>query len=328
MTLLEVKDLHTHFVKRDLDNRTRVAKALNGVSFSLDQGEVLGLVGETGAGKSLTALSIMGGLPPSARITQGSIRFKEQELVGMPGEKLDEIRGRDITIIVQSPLTSLDPLARIGEQLIRVQQLHQRISREDARQNALEMLRAVQIPDPESRMTAWPHEMSGGMAQRVLMALALVNEPDLLIADEPTTGLDVTVQAQVLDLLLELMRSRNMATIIITHDLGVVANYCSRVAVMFSGTVVEYGDIDNVIDNPKHPYTQELIDSIPERIAERGYKRVGGAPDLYNLPAGCVFRYRCPRADETCITAPPSVSFGGAHVASCHHLDSIEAPAG
>ena len=320
MTLLEVKDLHTHFVKRDLDNKTRVAKALNGVSFTLDQGEVLGLVGETGAGKSLTALSIMGGLPPSARITQGSIKFKGKELVGLPREELDEVRGRDITIIVQSPLTSLDPLARIGEQLIRVQTLHRRISREDARQNALRMLKAVQIPDPEGRMNAWPHEMSGGMAQRVLMALSLVNEPDLLIADEPTTGLDVTVQAQVLDLLLDLMRSRNMATIIITHDLGVVANYCSKVAVMFSGTVVEYGAVGDVIDNPQHPYTRELIDSIPDRIAQRGYRRVGGAPDLYDLPAGCLFRYRCPKADDACGSPPPSVRFGPNHTAACHHL--------
>jgi oligopeptide/dipeptide ABC transporter ATP-binding protein len=325
MSLLELKDLHTHFIKRDLDNQTRVAKALNGVSFSLEKGEVLGLVGETGAGKSLTALSIMGGLPPSAQITQGSIRFKDRELVGLPPEKLDEIRGRDISIIVQSPLTSLDPLARIGEQLIRVQLLHRRIGREEARQNALKMLKAVQIPDPEGRMKAWPHEMSGGMAQRVLMAMALVNEPDLLIADEPTTGLDVTVQAQVLDLLLDLMRSRNMATIIITHDLGVVANYSSRVAVMFSGTVVEHGNVEDVIDNPMHPYTRELIDSIPDRIAQRGYKKVGGAPDLYDLPKGCLFRYRCPFADDACGSAPPTVAISETHAAACHHLEAVNA---
>lgn len=325
MSLLELRDLHTHFVKRDLDNKTRVAKALNGVSFSLEKGEVLGLVGETGAGKSLTALSIMGGLPPSAQITQGSIRFKDRELVGLPPEKLDEIRGRDISIIVQSPLTSLDPLARIGEQLIRVQTLHRRIGREEARQKALEMLKAVQIPDPEGRMNAWPHEMSGGMAQRVLMAMALVNEPDLLIADEPTTGLDVTVQAQVLDLLRDLMRSRNMATIIITHDLGVVANYSSRVAVMFSGTVVEQGKVADVIDKPVHPYTRELIDSIPERIAQRGYKKVGGAPDLYDLPKGCLFRYRCPFADDDCKRPAPTVDISESHIVACHHIDAVNA---
>jgi len=323
MSLLSVRDLHVHFVKRDLKNQIRTAKALNGVTFDLEQGETLGMVGETGAGKSLTASSIMGGLAGSARIAQGSIRFEDQELVGIGTDTLNKIRGTGITIIVQSPLTSLDPLSKIGDQLIRVQQEHASISREDARNKALEMLRAVQIPEPERRMEAWPHEMSGGMAQRILIAMALVNDPRLLIADEPTTGLDVTVQAQVLDLLAGLVTSRNMATIIITHDLGVVSHYCTRIAVMFAGTVVETGSVDEVLHNPRHPYTRELIDSVPERIIDRGYRKVGRAPDLYNLPTGCLFRYRCPMAAEVCHSVPAARQVGPGHTARCHFAEQV-----
>ena len=323
MSLLSVRDLHVHFVKRDLKNQIRTAKALNGVTFDLEQGLTLGMVGETGAGKSLTASSIMGGLAGSAKVVQGSIQFEGQELVGLDVGTLNTIRGTGITIIVQSPLTSLDPLAKIGEQLIRVQQEHTAISREDARNKALDILRAVQIPEPERRMDAWPHEMSGGMAQRILIAMALVNGPRLLIADEPTTGLDVTVQAQVLDLLAGLVQSRNMATIIITHDLGVVSHYCTRVAVMFAGTIVETGAVDEVLNNPRHPYTRELIDSVPERIIDRGYRTVGRAPDLYNLPNGCLFRYRCPMAAEICHTVPPAKVVGPGHAARCHFAEQV-----
>jgi oligopeptide/dipeptide ABC transporter ATP-binding protein len=324
MSLLSVRDLHVHFVKRDLGNQIRTAKALNGVTFELEQGQILGMVGETGAGKSLTASSIMGGLPRSAQIARGSIQFEDRELVGLDVDTLNTIRGTGITIIVQSPLTSLDPLAKIGAQLIRVQQEHAPISREEARSRALEMLRAVQIPEPERRLDAWPHEMSGGMAQRILIAMALVNGPRLLIADEPTTGLDVTVQAQVMDLLADLVQSRNMATIIITHDLGVVSHYCTRVAVMFAGTIVESGAVDEVLENPRHPYTRELIDSVPERILDRGYRKVGRAPDLYDLPGGCLFRYRCPMAAEICHSAPPPKPVGPGHVALCHFADRVD----
>jgi len=325
MSLLSVCDLHVYFVKRDLRNQIRTAKALNGVSFDLEAGQILGMVGETGAGKSLTASAIIGGLARTAQVAQGSITFDGKELIGLDVESLNTVRGTDITIIVQSPLTSLDPLARIGEQLIRVQQEHTAISREDARNKALDMLRAVQIPEPERRMEAWPHEMSGGMAQRILIAMALVNDPRLLIADEPTTGLDVTVQAQVMDLLSDLVRSRSMATIIITHDLGVVSHYCTRVAVMFAGTIVEAGAVDEVLNNPRHPYTRELIDSVPERIIDRGYRKVGRAPDLYNLPNGCLFRYRCPMAAEICHTVPVARAVGPGHAARCHFAEQVTA---
>jgi len=323
MSLLEVENLHTHFVKRDLRNQVRVARALNGVSFRVDRGEIVGLVGESGAGKSLTASSIMGLLGKSARIVQGSIRFQDQELVGMTAEQLDAVRGSEITMIVQSPITSLDPLSRVGDQLIRVQREHHAVAREEARRRAIEMLMTVKIPDPERRMRAWPHELSGGMAQRILIAMALINAPKLLIADEPTTGLDVTVQAQVLDLLNDLVRSRDMAAIIITHDLGIVANYCTRVAVMFSGAIVETGPTREVFARPRHPYTQALLDSVPERAERRGGGQLSGAPpNLYALPTGCLYNYRCSKATETCRGVPPLIDVGPDHRALCHHASA------
>lgn len=205
MTLLEVEDLHTHFISRDIDNQIRVAKALNSVSFTLDSGEILGLVGETGAGKSLTVQSIIGLLRPPARVVQGAARFDGQDILHLPEDQLNALRGDQISMVVQNPRTSLDPLKRVGDQLVRIHKAHKTVSDQDARKRALQMFEAVGIPDPVSRLNAWPHELSGGMAQRVLIAMALMNGPRLLIADEPTTGLDVTVQAQILDLLRELM---------------------------------------------------------------------------------------------------------------------------
>ncbi|WP_206030210.1 ABC transporter ATP-binding protein [Roseomonas sp. AR75] len=319
MTLLEVDDLHVEFAARGLDNRVRVASALNGVSFKVEAGEVLGLVGETGAGKSLTALAAMGLLRPPARIPRGAIRFEGRPLIGLPDSAMARIRGRRMTMIVQSPLTSLDPLKRIGDQLIRMQRVHGSASRAEARAKAEAMLAAVRIPDPKRRMQAWPHELSGGMAQRVLIAMALVNDPALVIADEPTTGLDVTVQAQVLDTLRDLVRERGLGALVITHDLGVVAHYCQRVAVMFAGRIVEDGPVREVFARPAHPYTQALIASTPGRIAQLGWTVTGGTPpDLYNLPEGCLYRDRCLRAAPACLVAPPRREIGPAHGAACH----------
>lgn len=327
MSLLTVEDLHMHFVTRGFDNRVRVARALNGVSFAIEQGEVLGLVGETGAGKSLTALALLGMLRPPAVIAGGRIRFEGRELAALDSGARDHIRGKRLTLIPQSPHTSLDPLSRIGEQLVRMQREHVPVSRPQAWRRAADMLAEVHIPAPEQRLKAWPHELSGGMAQRVLIAMALINQPRLVIADEPTTGLDVTVQAEVLDTLRELVQAHGMSAIIITHDLGIVAHYCDRVAVMFAGTIVEQGPTRAVFRGQRHPYTRALIASTPKRIAERGFGPVGGTPpDLYALPAGCLYRDRCAMAAELCATPPPVVAFDGAHQALCHFATQLGAP--
>jgi oligopeptide/dipeptide ABC transporter ATP-binding protein len=314
-SLLEVEDLRVHFASRGLDNQLRVARALNGVSFEVEEGEVMGLVGETGAGKSLTAMALLGLLQPPAVVSAGRIRFEGRALDPVKSD----VRGTRLTMIPQSPHTSLDPLTRVGEQLVRMQREHKKISKADAWRRAGEMLAEVRIPAPEQRLRAWPHELSGGMAQRVLIAMALVNQPRLVIADEPTTGLDVTVQAEVLDTLRELVRSHRMSAIVITHDLGIVAHYCDRVAVMFAGTIVEQGPTPAVFREQRHPYTRALIASTPKRIAERGFGQVGGTPpDLYALPEGCLYRDRCVRAADICVQPPPNMVFPGSHTALCH----------
>ncbi len=325
--LLKIENLHTHFISRDLKNNLRVAKALNGVSFNVNAGEIVGIVGETGAGKSLTAMSIMGLLQPPAKIVEGKISFQGNDLATMQENEINKIRGNDLSMIVQSPITSLDPLSRIGKQLIRIQQEHQNISTHKARTAAIEMLKIVGIPDPEKRMLAWPHELSGGMAQRVLIAMALINKPTMLIADEPTTGLDVTVQAQILDLLKKLVHERKMASIIITHDLGVIAHYCTRMIVMFAGCIVESGTVKSVFTNPSHPYTQALISSTPRKISQKGFTQVGGPPpDLYNLPIGCSYRDRCIAADKICTRPPKIMNISKEHNALCHfpHKTNLE----
>jgi len=318
--LLDVRDLHTHFIARNLDNEIRTARALNGVSFSLDGGKILGLVGETGAGKSLTALSVMGLLRPPARVVAGQVLFEGRDLIAMPPEEVNRLRGARMAMVVQSPKSSLDPLSRIGEQLVRVQRAHDpALGQAEAAARAVAMLEAVGIPDPQRRARAWPHELSGGMAQRVLIALALVNQPRLLIADEPTTGLDVTVQAQILDLFRELVLANGIGAIIITHDLGVVAHYCDDVAVMFAGTIIEHGPVAAVFGQPAHPYTRALIASTPERLVI-GRTRTTGAPppDLYALPTGCLYRDRCPHAAPDCAEPPPGRAMGAGHIAHCH----------
>jgi len=317
VSLLSVEDLHVHFASRGMDNQLRVARALNGVSFEVEEGEVLGLVGETGAGKSLTALALLGLLQPPAVVAGGSIRFD--------GEPLSpRVRGTRLTMIPQSPHTSLDPLTRIGDQIVRMQREHASVSKKQAWERAREMLAEVRIPAPEERLRAWPHELSGGMAQRVLIAMALVNRPRLVIADEPTTGLDVTVQAEVLDTLRELVRAHGMSAILITHDLGIVAHYCDRVAVMFAGVIAEQGPVRAVFREQRHPYTRSLIASTPKRIAERGFREMGGTPpDLYALPEGCLYRDRCVRAADICVQPPPNMAFPGKHTALCHFAAEI-----
>jgi len=319
MSLLSVENLHVHFVSRGLDNEVRTAKALNGVSFQVGEGEVLGLVGETGAGKSLTALALLGLLRPPAQVVQGRVLFEGQELGVLDLGHGDAVRGKRITLIPQSPKTSLDPLARIGDQLVRMQREHGETSKARATERALSMLAQVQIPDPESRMQAWPHELSGGMAQRMLIAAGLINSPRLVIADEPTTGLDLTVQAEVLDTLRRLVKANGMSAIIITHDLGIVAHYCDRMAVMFAGSIVEEGPVREVFREQRHPYTGSLIASTPKQIARQGFAQVGGTPpDLYALPQGCTYRDRCKQAQAVCSTPVPTATFASGHRAFCH----------
>jgi oligopeptide/dipeptide ABC transporter ATP-binding protein len=316
--LLDVEGLSVRFVARDDFDVERTAHALNGVSFSLAPGRILGLVGESGAGKSLTVTAILGLLRAPARLAGGRAIFEGEDLLAMPPAALARLRGGRIGLVVQSPRTALDPLARVGAQLVRVQQAHRAISRRAALVRAEAMLAAVGIPAPASRLAAWPHELSGGMAQRVVIALALINEPHLLIADEPTTGLDVTVQAQILDLLTEQVRRRQIAAIVITHDLGVVAQYCDDVAVMFAGSVMERGPVAEVFASPSHPYTSALLDSAPERL-RLGTGRVFGGPppDLFALPPGCLYADRCPQAASICATPPP-LAVAGARATLCH----------
>ena len=323
MSLLSVSDLHVHFIARDRRDQVRIARALNGVTFPLERGEVLGLVGETGAGKSLTAHAIMGLLKAPAKVVQGSIRFEDQELTSLSDEAMNAIRGDRITLVVQSPKTSLDPLTRVGEQIARVNRVHRGATPEEARAKAIEMLSAVGIPDASRCAQSWPHELSGGMAQRVLIAMALVNDPQMVIADEPTTGLDVTVQAQILDLLREKVVERHLAAILITHDLGVVAHYCDHIAVMFAGTIVEIGPVSAVFGAPRHPYTRHLIGSSPDRIRlGQEIDRAGPPPDLYALPQGCPYSDRCPKAKGACAVVPPIADFGNGHSAHCFFPES------
>jgi oligopeptide/dipeptide ABC transporter ATP-binding protein len=306
MTLLSVRDLHTHIITRDRSDAIRTAHVLNGVAFDLQPGRILGLVGESGAGKSFSMTSILGLLRPPARVVRGQALFQGRDLLTLPRRELAALRGDRIGMVVQSPKASLDPLARVGTQLERVQRAHRPVSRKTAWARAEAILTAVGIPDAGRRLNAWPHELSGGMAQRVVIAMALVNEPDLLIADEPTTALDVTVQAQILDLLAAQVRDRGIGCVLITHDLGVVAQYCDDMAVMFGGVVVEQGRAGAVLTQPMHPCTQALLAATPERFRfGTGALLAGAPPDLYAEPRGCAYRARCRLAAAECHDTPP-----------------------
>jgi peptide/nickel transport system permease protein len=296
--VLALQDLQTEFRVRD-----RTYRAVSGVSLSVAPGECLGIIGESGSGKSVTALSITGlvASPPGV-ITGGAVRFNGEDLIGAPYRRLRQVRGDRIAYIFQDPLATLHPLIRVGDQLVEAIQVHHSISTHEARTRALDLLRSVRIPNVESRVDSYPHEMSGGMRQRVGIAMALANDPDVIIADEPTTALDVTVQAQILSLLNDLRRERGLAIVFITHDFGVVAQLCDRVAVMYAGRIVEEGVTDRVLDNPAHPYTARLIACVPELgEGKRRLEAIPGLPPPVNdLPPGCAFAPRCDKARDEC----------------------------
>lgn len=305
--ILSVQDLHTEFAAD-----YGLVRAVNGVSFDLYPGETLGIVGESGSGKSVTSVSVLGLIPsPPGRISGGRILYKGKDLVGMGDEELGRIRGKDISMIFQDPMTSLNPLMRIGEQVSEALELHRNLDRKAARAKAVEMLAAVGIPDPARRATEYPHQFSGGMRQRVMIAMALSCEPDILIADEPTTALDVTIQAQILDLVRNLGRERKTAVIMITHDLGVVAGTCDRVCVMYAGRIVEQGPVDDLFREPLHPYTQGLLASIPRIDTDRSsrlYSIPGSPPSLVGMPEACAYAPRCPKAMDICRSRSPGIT--------------------
>ena len=298
MAMLEVKDLRTSFF-----TPAGEVKAVNGVSFNLDHGKVLGIVGESGSGKSVTAYSIMQILEKTGKIVGGSIKFNGQELVGIGEKGMKSIRGNKISIIFQDPMTSLNPTYTIGHQLMEAIMLHTKRNKKQARERAIEMLKLVNVNEPEKRMNQYPFEFSGGMRQRVMIAMALACEPDILIADEPTTALDVTIQAQILELMQSLQKELGMAIIMITHDLGVVAQMCDEVIVMYAGSICEQGTADEIFYNPKHEYTKGLMRSIPTvDNDDEKLEPISGTPiDLLNMPKGCPFAPRCDAAMKICL---------------------------
>jgi peptide/nickel transport system ATP-binding protein len=301
--LLEVTDLSVAFKGHD-DTVTVVDR----VSFSVEAGKTLGIVGESGSGKTVSSLALVGLLPRNATIT-GSARFDGRELVGMSTRQLRNVRGNDISVIFQEPMTSLDPSFTVGNQLMEAYRNHKGGSKAAARERAIEMLRLVGIPEPQKRIAEYPHSFSGGMRQRVMIALALICSPRLLIADEPTTALDVTIQSQILELLRELQDELGMAIIFVTHDLGVVASVCDEVSVMYAGQAVEQASIDEFFSAPRHPYSQGLLDSMPQSVAkgERLRMIAGTVPLPSRFPTGCRFAPRCPHVVEECTTASPEL---------------------
>jgi len=324
LALLEVKNLRTTFYSED-----GVVRAVNGLSFELEPGSTLGIVGESGSGKSVTSLSIMRLIPnPPGKIEGGSIRFKDQELLTKSEAEMRKIRGHEIAMIFQDPMTSLNPVLTVGDQIAETVRLHLKLGRKEAMDRAIEMLRLVRIPTPEKRINDYPHQFSGGMRQRVMIAMALSCDPSLLIADEPTTALDVTIQAQILDLMRELQQRRNSAIILITHDLGVVAEVCQNVLVMYAGNMVEYGTAEQIFKDPKHPYTKGLLESLP-RLDDRESKRLipieGQPPNLLRMPSGCAFAPRCKFRMPICEEATPLYDFGKGHVARCFLYDERSA---
>jgi peptide/nickel transport system ATP-binding protein len=314
MELLEVRDLTVEF-----PTRRGVLRALDRVSFSIDSGEVLGVVGESGAGKSLTGATIIGLLEPPGRVAGGQVLFNGKRIDNLPAKALRHVRGRQIGAIFQDPLTTLNPLYTVGRQLVETMRTHLMLSEADARRRAIGWLHQVGIPAPERRIDSYPHEFSGGMRQRVVIALALCAEPKLVIADEPTTALDVSIQAQVIALLKDLTRAHKAAVMLITHDMGVIAETADRVAVMYAGRVAEIGPVREVIQHPAHPYTQGLMGSIPSlsHRAERLTQIEGAMPRLGAIPPGCAFNPRCPYAFDRCRSERPELMNAGQTRAAC-----------
>ena len=314
--MLEVRDLHTSFF-----TPAGEVKAVNGISFNLDHGKVLGIVGESGSGKSVSAYSILQILTHPGRIVSGSIKFNGQELVGAGENVMRTIRGNKISIIFQDPMTSLNPVYTIGNQLREAILLHTNRNKQQAQERAIEMLQLVGINEPEKRLKQYPYELSGGMRQRVMIAMALACEPDIIIADEPTTALDVTIQAQILELMQDLQKKLGMAIIMITHDLGVIASMCDEVIVMYAGSVCERGTADNIFYRPRHEYTKGLIRSIPNIDLDDKVRLIPieGTPiDLLRMPSGCPFAPRCEKAMKICLEGrAPEVWVGKDHLAAC-----------
>lgn len=318
--VLEVKNLHTSFF-----THVGEVKAVRGVNIDIYQGEAVGIVGESGCGKSVTSLSIMRLVPPPGKIISGEIYFKGEDLLKKSEKEMQKIRGNKISMVFQDPMTSLNPVYTVGDQLMEPLRIHKKMDAKSARRQAIELLKAVGIPDPERRLNQYPHEFSGGMRQRVMIAMALSCQPELVIADEPTTALDVTIQAQILELLKQLKAEFNMSIMLITHDLGIVADLCSRVIVMYAGIIVEEGTTREIFYNPKHPYTWGLLKSIP-RINMLSKERLipidGQPPDLLKPPQGCPFMPRCRYAMRICKEQCPGLySVSESHKAACWLLD-------
>jgi oligopeptide/dipeptide ABC transporter ATP-binding protein len=317
--LLEVKDLRVYFHTED-----GVLKAVDGICLHIRQGETLGVVGESGCGKSVTAFSILQLLPtPPAKYEGGEINFRGENLLAKTEKELRRVRGNQISMIFQEPMSSLNPIMTIGRQITEAITEHRKISGREARALAIEMLGRVRIPAPETRFDEYPHQLSGGMKQRAMIAMALVCKPQLLIADEPTTALDVTIQAQILELLRELQREFEMAVLLITHDLGVVAETCDNVAVMYAGKIVEYATVNDLFENPKHPYTHGLFRSLPSLSDNKDRLEAipGAVPNPLDFPSGCRFRTRCPLAQELCKEEPVLRELAPQHLVACHFAE-------
>jgi peptide/nickel transport system ATP-binding protein len=317
MALLEIHDLHVSFETRD-----GIVHAVDGVSLSVDRGRTLGVVGESGSGKSVTALTVMGLTRlPNATIS-GEVLLDGVDLLAMPADELRRVRGKRVAMIFQDPLSSLHPLYKIGWQIVEAIQAHEHVSEKAAHARALEALREVGIPNADDRLSSYPHELSGGMRQRVMIAMALVLDPEILIADEPTTALDVTVQAQILDLVRDLQAEHGTAVVLITHDLGVIAETADEVAVMYAGRVAELGPLTGVIDHPEHPYTWGLLQSLPSTEASRSeqlHPIEGSPPSLISVPSGCPFHPRCPYVMDVCAREKPALlPTTTGHTVACH----------
>ncbi len=323
-TLLEIEDLRVHF-----HTDAGVVRAVDGVSWSIARGETLGIVGESGSGKSVSAMAVMGLVPvPPGRFETGSIKFMGRDLLKADEKELRKIRGNDISMIFQDPLTSLNPVFKVGHQIAEVIQVHEKMGRIPARKLAVDLLAEVGIPNPRQRASEYPHQFSGGMRQRAMIAMALALDPVLLLADEPTTALDVTVQAQIMDLLLTLQQDRGTAIVLITHDLGLVASHADRVLVMYAGKVAELADVDDIFYEPRHAYTHGLLSGLArldQRRAERLEPIKGQPPSLIRVPPGCAFHPRCKLATQVCREVVPALvpQDRPGHTAACHHSDQV-----
>ena len=315
--ILEVKDLSTWFY-----TEKGVAKALEKVSFSINQGEILGIVGETGCGKSVTSRSIMRLIPqPPGKIVEGSVVFQGRDLLSLTEDDMRSVRGKDIAMIFQDPMNSLNPVLKVGFQVMEAIGAHKNLSNGEARKRTLEMFEKVNIPDPYRAINRYPHQLSGGMKQRIMIAMALICNPQLLIADEPTTALDVSIQAQILSLIKELQRDFGSSILLISHDLGIIATMAQKVAVMYAGSIVEFGSVEDIFNRPAHPYTKGLFGAIPRLDRDQKFLDVikGTLPDLLNLPIGCKFMDRCPIAEPICATSrPPRVNISKEHEVACY----------